>query len=52
MTAFIIVALTAILLVFLVGLWIGLHHKYRRHRESFAGQSTISELKAKDRREN
>jgi len=50
MTAFIIVALAAILLLVLVWRWIVLQRQSRQDGESFAGRSTISELFSKDKR--
>jgi membrane protein implicated in regulation of membrane protease activity len=52
MTAFIIVALAAILLIIVVWRWLGLRRQSRQQGESFAGKSTISEqgLKEKDKK--
>jgi len=50
MTAFIIVAIAAILLLILVWRWIVLQRRSRQDGESFAGRSTISELFSRDKR--
>jgi hypothetical protein len=50
MTAFIIIAFSAVLFVSIVWVWIALHKKNRQQREPFAGKSTISELFSRERR--
>lgn len=50
MTAFILVALAAILLMLLVWRWLKLQRQSRRDGESFAGRSTISELLSKEKK--
>jgi flagellar biogenesis protein FliO len=49
MTAFILTALTAVLLIILVWRWLGLRRQSRQQGESFAGRSTISELFSKEK---
>jgi hypothetical protein len=50
MSAFIIVALAAILLILIVWRWLVLQRQSRQDGEPFAGRSTISELFSKDKR--
>jgi hypothetical protein len=50
MTAFITVALSAILLVFVVWVWVALRNKNRQQKEDFAGKSTILEFFSRERR--
>ncbi|MCI0693217.1 hypothetical protein L0337_14585 [candidate division KSB1 bacterium] len=50
MTAFILVALSAALLLLVVWFWLRLRRKNRQQGESFAGKSTVSELFSKERR--
>jgi len=50
MTAFILVALAAILLMLLVWRWVGLHRKNKPDGNSFAGRSTFSEVVSKEKR--
>jgi membrane protein implicated in regulation of membrane protease activity len=49
MTAFIIVALAAVLFIVIVWRWLGLRRQSQRQGESFAGKSTISEQWSKEK---
>jgi hypothetical protein len=50
MTAFILVALSALLLLLVVWFWLRLRRKNRQQGEPFAGKSTFSEKITKERR--
>jgi predicted MFS family arabinose efflux permease len=51
MAAFILVTLSALLLLLVVWFWLRLRRKNQQKGESFAGKSTVSELVAKERRD-
>lgn len=50
MAAFILVALSALLLLLVVWFWIRLRRKNQQQGESFVGKSTFSEQITKERR--
>ncbi len=50
MTAFIIIALAAVLLILVVWRWLSLRRQIRQQGESFAGKSTISEQWSKEKK--
>jgi hypothetical protein len=50
MTAFIIVALVAVLLMILVWRWVILQRQNRQQGDPYAGKSTFSEVMSKEKR--